>query len=180
MFEWGLRVIEHPHENLQPRCHSSQMSLYLWVVSVLWLITVRGLCVRAPALSSTFRSRISLSKNCVFKKKKDVLILFTMVKIKCLVTCCLLAEWKHDDLVQRGIRELGGSGEHPVLHQLHSEAARVSHLRGWLSRPGCRRPEKGPFWSVSTASERFLNHIAECWCDYFNGPSHELYIVVAA
>lgn len=68
----------------------------------------------------------------------DIPILFTMV------TCCLVAERKRDDLVQRGIWELGGPGEHPVLHQLHSEAARVSHLRGWLSRLGCRRPKKGP------------------------------------
>lgn len=50
--------------------------------------------------------------------------------IKCLATCWLLAEWKRDDHVRRGLWELGGSGKHPVLHQLHSEAQRVSHLCG--------------------------------------------------
>lgn len=52
--------------------------------------------------------------------------------IKCYPTCLhvLLAKWKCDDHVQRGLWERGGSGIHPVLHQLHPEAQRVSHLCG--------------------------------------------------
>lgn len=48
-------------------------------------------------------------------------------------TQTIVDEWKHDDLVQRRLRQLGGAGKHPVLHQLHPEAARVPHLRGHLS-----------------------------------------------
>lgn len=73
-----------------------------------------------------------------------------------MLTLTLVDEWKYDDLVQRGLRELGGAGKHPVLHQLHPEAARVPHLRGHLSRPGRRRPQEGPIGSVSIVSETLL------------------------
>lgn len=46
----------------------------------------------------------------------------------CLLLCVLLAEWKYHDHVQWGFWECGCSGKYPVLHQLHPEAQRVSHL----------------------------------------------------
>lgn len=67
--------------------------------------------------------------------------------------CMFLAKWKCDDYVQWGLRECGGSGKHPVLDQLRSEAQRVSHLCGRVPRLGCSRPKERPLRSVSTVPE---------------------------
>lgn len=102
----------------------------------------------------------------------------------------LLAEWKCDDHVQWGLWQRGGSGKHPVLHQLHSEAQRVSHLCGWVSRLGRSRPKEGPLRSVSTETNTYSVHllcyvaVILCLVSYVwklqSAPTHGLSVFVEA